>query len=146
MSKQRILYGATVEWSFDAGVTYAQIPEAKGIGIPEEKVNYKDATSLDSVGGVEEFVPGLVSPGELVIPCGYTSGCYEAAVQARTAKTLVYFRSTLPKEEGQSAGDVSTTQGFVSPVIKQNGVGEIIGLDLGVKVSGMSTWTKGAAA
>lgn len=146
MSKQRILYGAKIEWSFDSGATWATVPEAKGIGVPEESIDYKDATSLDSPDGFEEFIPGMKTAGEVTVECGYTSGCYESAVQQRDAGTLVHFRSTLPVETGQSAGDVFLCTGFVSPSVKQNGLKEIIGLDLKIKVSGKPTFTKGAVA
>lgn len=144
-TKQRIVYGATSEWSTD-GTTWANVPEAKGIAVPSPEQEYQDATNLESPGGYREFVAGLKDPGAVEIPCGYTSGGYETAHGYFTNGTLVHYRTTLPLEVGQSSGDVFTYTGFVTPQLETNEVGEIIGMNLAVKVSGQPTFTKGAAA
>ncbi|MBO9437336.1 hypothetical protein J7354_01555 [Sulfitobacter sp. R18_2] len=145
-TKQRIVYGATTEWSGDGGTTYTNIPEVKGLVVPETEIEYQDATNLDSVGGFREFIPGLKDAGEVTIPAGYTSDGYETAVGYQTAGTLVNFRTTLPVETGQATGDTFEFTGYISPALETNDVGDIIAMNLNIRTSGAVTFTKGTAA
>lgn len=142
-TKQRIVYGATTEWGTD-GVAYVAIPEVKGLAVPETEIEYQDATSLDSTGGFREYIPGLKDAGEISIPCGYTSDGYDTAVGYQAAGTLIYFRTTLPLETGQTSGDVFEFTGYVSPALETNEVGDIISMSLNIRTSGSPTFTKGA--
>lgn len=144
-TKQRIVYGATTEWSNDGGTTWTAIPEVKGLVVPETSIEYQDATSLDSTGGFREFIPGLKDAGEISIPCGYTSGCYADAEGYRTAGTLISFKTTMPKETGQTiAGDTFEFSGYVSPALETNDIGDIIALNLNIRTSGAVTFTEGS--
>jgi len=144
-TKQRIVYGAKVEWSSDGGTIYTVIPEVKGLAVPEIQVEYPDATNLDSPGGFREFVAGLKDAGEISIPAGYTSGAYNTAVGFQANATLIFFKTTLPKETGQATtGDVFVFSGFVSPRLETNAVGEIISMSLNIRTSGNVTFTQGA--
>ena len=145
-TKQRIVYGTTCEWSTDGGTTFTTIPEVKGLAVPETQVEYQEVTSLDSPGGYREHIPGLKDAGEISVPCGYTSGLYETAVGYQNAGTLIMFRTTLPLETGQTAGDVVTFSGYVSPALETNAVGDPIGLTLNIRTSGAANFVKGAAA
>lgn len=145
-TKQRIVYGATTEWSGDGGTTFTNVPECKGLVIPEVQVEYQDATSLDSQGGFREYVPGLKDAGEISIPCGYTSGAYADAEGYRAAGTLVHFKTTMPVETGQSTGDTFEFTGYISPALETNDVGDIIAMNLNIRTSGNVTFTEGAAA
>lgn len=142
-TKAKIVFGTTQEWGTD-GTTWAGIPETRGIALPESEVDYQDVTSLDSAGGVREFIPGLTDPGEISIPCNYTTALYTLAAQYRVNKTLMHFRTTLPLEPGQTTGDVFVFRGYVNPVIEQNEVGDPIGLGLTIRVSGQPTYTAGS--
>lgn len=143
-TKQRIVYGSTVEWGTD-GTVYTEIAEVKGIAVPETTVEYQDVTSLSSAGGFREFIPGLKDPGEIAIPAGYTSDMYALAKGYQTNGTLIYFRTTFPLETGQTTtGDVFTFTGYVSPMLETNAVGEPIAMMLNVRVSGSVTFTEGS--
>lgn len=144
-TKQRIVYGATSEWGTD-GSTWADIPECKGIAVPDDEVEYQDATHLKSPNGYREYIPGLKDAGQITVPCGYSSDAYEDAAGYRDNNTLVYFQTTMPLETGQSSGDVFTYQGYVNPKLETNEVGDIISMNLVVRVSGGATFTKGTAA
>lgn len=141
-TKQRIVWGAKTQWA-TAGGTLADIPEVKGLAVPVPTVEYQDATSLDSAGGYREFVAGLKDAGEISLPCGYTTAGYETAYGYFTNGTLLDFETTLPIETGQATGDVFAFQGFVTPEMETNAVGDIIGMSLSIRVSGAPTWTKG---
>ena len=144
-TKQRIVYGATAEWSGDGGTTFTTIPEVKGVAVPEVTQEYQEATSLDSAGGFREYVAGLKDAGEISIPMGYTSDGYETAEGYRAAGTLVHFKTELPLETGQSTtGDVFEFTGLVVPKLEQNGIGDILGMTLDIRVSGQPTFTKGS--
>lgn len=144
-TKQRIVYGATSEWGTD-GSTWDDIPECKGIAVPEEQVDFQDATHLLSPDGYREYVPGLKDAGEITIPCGYSSEAYETAKGYMTNGTLVYFQTTMPVETGQSSGDVFAFTGYVTPQLETNAVGDIINMNLVVRTSGGASFTKGADA
>ena len=144
-TKQRIVYGATAEWSGDGGTTFTTIPEVKGLVVPEVQIEYQDATSLDSTGGFREYVAGLKDAGEISIPCGYTSAAYEEAEGYRSNGTLVYFKTELPMESGQStSGDTFEFTGYVSPALETNDIGDIIAMNLNIRTSGNVTFTKGS--
>ncbi len=144
-TKQRIVYGTKNEWSGDGGTTYTDIAEVKSLVIPEISVEYLDATNTDSTGGFREFIAGLNDAGEISITAGYTSDIFETAFGYQSNKTLVKFRTTLPLEDGQtSTGDVFEFDGLVSPQVATNDIGEIIGLNLNIRVSGAPTFTKGS--
>jgi len=142
-TKQRIVYGATSEWSDDGGTTFTSIAEAKSLVVPEVQIEYQDATNLDSPNGFREWIPGLKDAGEITIPCGYTSAAYETAVGYQTAGTLILFKTTLPLETGQATGDTFEFSGYVSPALETNAVGDIIGMNLNIRTSGDVTFTAG---
>lgn len=145
-TKKRIVYGAQTEWSFDEGAAWDDIPECTAIAIPEDSVEYKDATHLQSPGRRREFIPGLIESGDISLPCNYTSGCYATAHAAMLAGTLVHFRTTMPVEQGQSSGDVFTFQGYVVPKLEGGKSEDDLNLSLEVKPSGDCTFAEGAAA
>ena len=128
------------------GSTWADIPECKAIAVPEDQVEFQEATHLESPNGYREYIPGLKDAGEITIPCGYSSDAYETANGYKTNGTLVYFQTTMPLESGQSSGDVFAFTGYVTPQLETNSVGDIIALNLVVRTSGGVTFTKGTAA
>lgn len=140
-TKQRIVYGATSEWGTD-GSTWANVPECKGIAIPEVSVDYQEATHLQSPGGYKEYVPGLKDAGEITVPCGFSTAGHALAHGYMTNGTLIYFRTTMPTETGQTAGDIFSFTGYVVPKLETNGVGDIIGMNLSVRISGQPTFTE----
>lgn len=143
-TKQRIAYGATIEWGTD-GSTYASIPEAEGLAVPEVQIEYIDVTNFDSSGGFREFIAGLKDAGEITVPCGYTTALYTTAVGYQTNGTLIYFKTTLPLETGQStSGDEFTFTGYVTPRLQTNAVGEAIKMELVVRTSGNVSFTAGS--
>ncbi|SDF91476.1 hypothetical protein [Alloyangia pacifica] len=144
-TKQRIVYGATSEWGTD-GSTWENIPEAKGIAVPTVEVEYQDATHLGSPGGFREFVPGLKDAGSISIPCGYSSAGYAAAFDHMTNRTLVYFKTTMPLEEGQTTGDIFEFEGYVTPELNTDEVGNIISMNLAVRISGAPSFTEATTA
>lgn len=141
---QRIAYGATVEWGTD-GSTYATIPEAEGLAVPEVQIEYLDVTSFSSAGGFREYIAGLKDAGEITIPCGYTTALYTTAVGHQNTGDLIYFRTTLPLEDGQTTGDIFTFTGYVTPRLQTNAVGEVIKMDLVIRTSGNVTFAAGSA-
>jgi len=144
-TNQRIVYGASSKWGTD-GLAYTDIPECKAIAVPNTEVEYQDATHLLSPGGFREYVPGLKDAGEVTIPCGYSSAGYALAEQYLADGTLVYFQTTMPAESAQASGDVFAFTGYVRPVLETNEVGDIISMDIVIRISGEPTFTEGPAA
>jgi hypothetical protein len=141
-TKQRIVYGATSQWG--TGGTLADIPECKGIAVPNVEIEYQDATHLQSPNGFREYVAGLKDAGTIEIPCGYSSAGYNEAHGYMSNGTLVEFETTMPLESGQTTGDVFAFTGFVTPQLNTDGVGEIIGMTLSVRISGQPSFTQGS--
>ena len=144
-TKQRIVYGATSEWSTD-GTTFTDIPECKGLAVPKVEIEYQEATHLQSVGGYKEYVAGLNDLGVIEIPCGFSTAGYALAHGYMIAKTLVYFKTEMPMETGQTAGDIFEFRGFVTPKLETNAVGDVIGMMLSVRTSGAMTYTEATTA
>lgn len=143
-TKQRLVYGSSVEWGTD-GVAYTALAEVRSLAVPAVEIEYLDATTLDSSGGFREYVAGLKDPGEITVEMGYTSDIYEAAIGYQAAGAPIHFKTTLPLETGQSTtGDVFEFTALVRPVMQQNAVGELIGLELALRVTGQPTFTKGS--
>lgn len=143
-TKSRIVYGTSSEWSADSGTTYTNIPEVKALAVPVVEVEYIDVTNLDSAGGYREYIAGLKDAGEITLSGNYTSDLFETAFGYQTNNTLITFRTTLTPETGQTTGDVFTFTGLVTPRLSSNDVGEAIGIELVVRVSGNVTFVKGS--
>jgi hypothetical protein len=133
-----VLKGST-EWGTD-GSTWADLPEAKSIAVPDVEIDYKDVTSLDS-NGWKEFVAGLKDGGTISIPCNYTSAAYALAEGYRTNGTLIHFQTTLDLQAGQATADIFMFTGRVNPKIATTEVGGTMMMDLEVRTSGAPTFT-----
>lgn len=140
-TKQRIVYGATTEWGTD-GSTWANVPECKGLAVPVIEIEYLDATHFESEDGYREYVPGLKDAGSVTIPCGYSSAGYATAHGYMEDSTLVYFRTEMPLEAGQTTGDIFEFTGYVTPQLETNEVGAIIAMNLVIRTSGAPTFTE----
>ncbi len=92
------LWGGSLERSYDQ-LTWSRVALVKSITPPEISKNYRDRTTLDTVGRVKEYGAGFADPGDLSIDCLYTSEGYQAAL-ADQAADFVWYRATL------SNGDV----------------------------------------
>lgn len=138
---------ADIEWSADGvDANYVVIKGCKTIGLPEENPEYRDRTSLDSPGRFKEYGVGLTDIGEVTLSCFYSTDLYEQALAYKTAGQPVYFRVTLPPEEGvQSAGDTFVYKAYVNPSMPSVDQDGDLMTDLKLRPTGALTWTKGAA-
>ena len=139
------VYGSTVEWS-DDNTTWADIPQAKAVVIPELNQDFRDVTSLDSTGGYREWAPGLKDGGEITLECYYSKELYAEAETKNAAGAAVYFRVTLPVDDDQATGDAFVYQGYVTPSIPQGDIDGDMMINLKVRVTGAVTWTQGTAS
>jgi len=92
------LWGGALERSYDQ-TTWSRVALVKSVAPPELSKNYRDRTTLDTVGKVKEYGGGFADPGDISIECIYTSAGYQAAL-ADQAADFVWYRATL------SNGDV----------------------------------------
>jgi hypothetical protein len=145
MSEQIIAYGATVERSTD-GTAFTKVPECKGLAIPSTETDYKEATSLDSVGGFKEYTKGLKDAGVISVPAGYTAAGYEQQLADQAADGAIYYRCTLKPQPSQTTGDVFTFRGFPTPSVEGNDVGDLVGMTVSIRTTGNVTWVKGTVA
>lgn len=140
-----VLKDVTSEWGTD-GTTYTTISQQVTLAIPSIAPDYVDITNFDSTGGFREYLVGLRDVSEITATLRYTTGMYTLADGYSTNDTLVYFRTTLPTQSGQTSGDVFTFQAFVTPSIAGASVGESLDMDLLLRVSGGLTFAAGATA
>ena len=145
-SKQIIAYGASVERSTDGGTTWAAIPECKGIAVPTTEQDYQDVTSLDSVDGFREYIPGLKDAGEISVPCGYTSAGYEQQLADKALGAPIMYRTTLAPAVDQSTGDQFEFSGYPTPVPEGGDLGAPVEMTINIRTTGAVAWTKGTAA
>lgn len=143
-SKQRILFGGTVERSLN-GTTWTRIEEVTAFGLPAVTTDYQEVTSLDSTGGFKEYVKGLKDVSDISIECGYVTATYETALSDQALTAPVKYRFTLPRETGQATtGDRFTVDAFPTVSTNANAIGEVVTLEISLKVTGGFIWTKGA--
>lgn len=143
-TKQRILFGGKIEKSATLGGTYARIAEVKSLTVPKITVEYQDATSLDSPNGFREYVSGLKDVENITLNCGYVSATMADALDDQASGVPIFYKITMPPEAGQTTGDVFSFSGYPAPMPQASGVGDIIGLDIDIKVTGGFTFTEGA--
>lgn len=134
-----------VEWS-DDGTTWAAVPGAKQVVVPEVQQDFNDKTSLDSPNGFKEYSKGLKDAGEITMSCFYTKELYTAAAAKNASATPTYFRVTLPIDTDQSTGDQFEWQAWVTPSIPSAELGGDMMLDIKQRVTGDVSWTEGTAA
>lgn len=148
-SKAIIAYGASVERSQN-GTTYTDIPEALGIAIPQVEKDWVEVTSLDSVGGYKEYIPGLKDAGTRAVPCNYTPDGYEAMIADEVWSETngpIYYRTTLKPAPGQATGDVFTFRAYPTVAVDDAGApGDKMGMTVTLRMSGAPTWVKGPAS
>lgn len=142
-SKQIISYGATVERGTD-GVTYTEIPECKGVAVPEVEQEYPEVTNLDSPNGFREYIKGLKDAGNIEVPCGYTRAGFEQQLADQAAPDAIYYRVTLRPQPDQTIGDKFTYRGFPTPRLAPGDVGAPIEMNIMIRVTGDFTWVAGS--
>jgi len=142
MSEAIIPYGGTVEVSSD-GSTWSEVPECRGIPVPEKTQEYPEVTSLDSPSGYREYVAGLKDGGELSFEANYT----EAGMTLIDGLDGVnaYIRCTFPTQPSQgSQGDVFTFRGYLTATPNATDVGAPVTMTINVRVTGARTYVGGS--
>ncbi len=145
-TKSRIVLGTVTEWSAD-NVNFETVPECTSLAIPTVQQEYVEVTNMDSPNGFREYIPGLKDAGEFGLPCNYTSDLFEQALAYQNAGQPIFFRITMPLEQGQASGDVLTYTALVTPSIDEGqSLGDAITLTLNCRTTGELGFAKGVAA
>jgi len=141
------VYGTTVERSTD-GVSYIEIPGLNSVPIPMPTQEFADVTTLSSPNGTRERLPtlidyGAISPSGIYTPEGFQM-CYDDMINARAAKSPIYYRITLPLADSQStSGDVVTFRGYPTPKAEGGDIAGAYTMTLEIQVTGDVTFTEG---
>lgn len=143
MTQQIIAYGGKVERSLD-GTTWTSIPEVKGIAVPQIKQDYVDVTSLDSPNGFREYIKGLKDAGEITLSCGYTTAGFDMLLQDQVANQAIHYRIKMALAPGQTVQDQFLFLGYPSPTLKSGGPGDVVDIDLQLRITGNVTFTPGS--
>lgn len=144
-SKQVILYGSILEWSTD-GVSYARIPEAKGLVVPRTTREYVEVTNLDSTGGYREYIKGLRDAGETDVLVGYTPAGYATALTYADLDDPIYIRSTMKKAAGYATADIFVFRAFIEPEVTADDLGAAVEFSLNMRVTGAPAHTPAVAS
>jgi hypothetical protein len=142
MSKQIIAYGGKVERSLN-GTTWTDIPEVKGIAVPNITQEFQEVTSLDSEDGFREYVKGLKDAGEISLQAGYTADGYEQQIADQAEDDAIFYRVTMRAQPGQTTGDKFEYKGFPTPTLEAGAVGDVVNMNITIRTTGAVTWTKG---
>lgn len=139
-TKARAGVGATLE--VDAGSGYTYIANITALGGPELDVEEIEATSLDSVGGYKEYIPGMKDGGTISVTLNFTNDAAQRALRTMNGSIdLAAFRLTLPSSP--TAG--YTFQGGVTSwthIVEPNSP---MTADVDIKISGAITFSEGGA-
>ena len=140
-TKARSGVGATFE--IDTGGGYAFIAELLNIGGPELAVEDVEATSLDSVGGYKEYVPGAIDGGNCTVTLNFKNDAQQRALRALVGTIQVAdFRITMPT----SPLNVVYFSGSLSSWSQSTEANAVLTADVSIKISGEVTYEAPAPA
>ena len=119
------------------------VADLSSIGSPSMSTEELDVTTLDSTGGVREFIAGFTDPGEVSISGFFVPGdAGQAAMYAALkSKDLQDFEIIYPASLGASW----TFQGYVSAFNVTAETEEAIGFEATIRVSGEPSLNIGAS-
>lgn len=103
------------DFSLDGGTTWAEVPEARNMFIPETSTDWRDRTTLSVTDRHKRYGRGMKDTGEGAINCFATVPVLDTAalMEAVADPDGVTFRVTFKPDETQSAGDVFTYKAHV---------------------------------
>lgn len=93
--------GAELQYGDGASVeTFTKFAEVNRIAGPTMVRNLIRATSLDSTGGYEEYIPGLRDGGEVTANANYRRDSYDTLLADFESDTARNYRIVLPDTDG----------------------------------------------
>lgn len=116
MSDAAIGFGTIFEISTDGGATYAAIAEVTSITPPAFSVDTPDVTHMQSPGGVREFIPGLIDPGECSIEQNFLPGSPSEAVILGLLRVKAKCRITWPAGQKWTFDGILTSYAPAAPL------------------------------
>lgn len=127
--------------------SFEPIPEAKGVGVPAVSQDYNEVTHNRSPDAFREWIKSLRDGGELAIKANYTSAGYRQQLQDRDHNGPIFYRTTFPRAQGQSSGDVFTFAGFPNPTIDASDEpGETVMMTITIRTTGSIGFEAGEVA
>jgi hypothetical protein len=134
-------------------IVYTQVGEVKSVAGPDLKAETADVTNVQSPGGVKEFLPTLVDPGELSFPVNYvpTDPGQEAVYNALVAspKVRLPFELALPVSSIQTPGFTHagywTFTGLVVGFAIETPYDKEATVTIKIKLSGLPTYNQESA-
>lgn len=130
--------GVKFQYSTNAGTSYTNLAHVLDIDGPNGSRDMVDVTDQDSTQCTREFVPGLADEGEVSLTLNNvtTDATQEFMDTLFTATSASYFKILMP-----TTTNFWTFQGFVNSKGRSFPLGDKIGLNYGVKVTGVVTYT-----
>ena len=118
---------------------YTTVPEVKKLSGPSVKFTLLDATSHDSTGGFQEYIPGLADGDNLSSTINWKpSNAVHIALRTDSyARTLGSFKVVFPDDSDNTV--VMST--YISNIVPTADIGAILAAALTVKVTGEPIWS-----
>ena len=95
MSNATKAYGASLHYSTN-GTTYTEIAQTVDLGGPEPEVGEIKITNNDSPDNTQEYIPGLIEPGDYEFQIVYAVNACATIYSLMDAQTVYYWRVTFP--------------------------------------------------
>lgn len=104
-----------LEYSLDAGTTWAEVPDAKNVFIPKTSTDWRDRTTVNVKDRHKRYGRGMKDTAEGAINCFATKEAMDAGAQmeAVTDPDGCSFRVTFKPTPDQSTGDAFTYKAHV---------------------------------
>ena len=118
---------------------YTTVPEVKKLSGPSVKFTLLDATSHDSIGGFQEYIPGLADGDNLSATINWRpSNAVHMALRTDSyARTQGSFKVVFP----DSADNTVVVTTYISNIVPTADIGVILAAALTIKVTGEPTWS-----
>ena len=94
MSEFQIGYDTSIRRSTDNGETWTNISFAKAAPVPAPETDFIEVTNLDSPDHHREYMPGLITPGEVEIDALYTDEEYGRQLADQQSRQEVVYETT----------------------------------------------------
>jgi predicted secreted protein len=124
-------YGTTLSGSISG-----QIAEIQRIGLPDQKVDDLDVTTMTSPDKYKEFIAGLIDAGTISMDVLYTKACYQQIQNA--LGVFQVWTITLPD------GSTFVGSGYINAQGGESPYEDKITQNVGLKLSGKPAFTPAA--
>jgi predicted secreted protein len=123
------------------GTNWVDLAEINSIDTKKSRATIK-VTSLDSIGGYEEFIPGFRDGGTITLPMNFTRATYELMNDDYESDVIQNYEILLPDNEETSF----EFEGFVTELGLGIPTDDKVSADASIKVTGKIVLNSGSGS